>query len=162
DHGANRLGASALMQGLSDGYFIIPYTLGNYLGSEKPEKISTDAPEFTAVTAEVSDRIKRILSVKGKRTVASFHRELGSIIWDNCGMARNASGLSAAIGRIRALREEYNTNVNVPGSGADLNQQLENAGRVEDFFELGELMCQDALDRNESCGCHFREEFQTD
>jgi len=162
DHGANRLGASALMQGLSDGYFVIPYTLGNYLASTKLEKVSADAPEFRAVTGDVEDRVRRLLSIKGNRTVSSFHRELGKVIWDYCGMSRNAEGLRTAIDKVRALREEFWTNVNVPGSGEDLNQQLENAGRVADFMELGELMCLDALDRNESCGGHFREEFQTE
>jgi succinate dehydrogenase / fumarate reductase flavoprotein subunit len=162
DHGANRLGASALMQGLSDGYFVIPYTLGNYLASNKLEKVDASAPEFTAVVSDVNDRIKRLLSIKGNRTVASFHRELGKIIWDYCGMSRNAEGLRTAIGKVRDLREDFWRNVNVPGSEGDLNQQLENAGRVADFFELGELMCLDALERNESCGGHFREEFQTE
>jgi len=162
DHGANRLGASALMQGLSDGYFVIPYTLGNYLGSEKLEKVDAARPEFHQATAEVENRVKRLLSIKGKRTVASFHRELGKIVWDRCGMSRNADGLRTAIGQIHALREQYWSNLNVPGSCADLNQQLESAGRVADFFELAELMCIDALDRNESCGGHFREEFQTE
>jgi succinate dehydrogenase / fumarate reductase flavoprotein subunit len=162
DHGANRLGASALMQGLSDGYFVIPYTLGNYLASNKLEKLDASAPEFTAVVSDVEERIKRLLSIKGNRTVASFHRELGKIIWDYCGMSRNAEGLRTAIGKVRDLREEFWRNVNVPGSEGDLNQQLEGAGRVADFFELGELMCLDALERNESCGGHFREEFQTE
>ncbi len=162
DHGANRLGASALMQGLSDGYFIIPYTLGNYLASNKLAKVDAGAPEVRNVLSEVENSVKRLLSIKGKRTVTSFHRELGKIMWDHCGMARNAEGLKQAIRQIRALREEFWRDVNVPGSGDDLNQQLENAGRVADFFELGELMCVDALERNESCGGHFREEFQTD
>ena len=162
DHGANRLGASALMQGLSDGYFIIPYTLGNYLASNKLAKVDAGAPEVRNVLSEVENSVKRLLSIKGKRTVTSFHRELGKIMWDHCGMARNAEGLKQAIRQIRALREEFWRDVNVPGSGDDRNQQLENAGRVADFFELGELMCVDALERNESCGGHFREEFQTD
>ncbi|HXJ40845.1 MAG TPA: fumarate reductase/succinate dehydrogenase flavoprotein subunit, partial [Bryobacteraceae bacterium] len=162
DHGANRLGASALMQGLSDGYFVIPYTLGNYLASTKLEKVDASAPEFGEATADVNARVQQFLSIKGKRTVSSFHRELGKIIWDNCGMARNAEGLRGAISQIRELRNEFWRDVNVPGSGADLNQQLENAGRVADFFELGELMCLDALERNESCGGHFREEYQTE
>ncbi len=162
DHGANRLGASALMQGLSDGYFVIPYTLGNYLASNKLEKVDATAPEFIAAVFDVNDRVKRLLSIKGNRTVASFHRELGRIIWDYCGMSRNAEGLRTAIEKVRALREEFWRNVNVPGSEGDLNQQLEGAGRVADFFELGELMCLDALERNESCGGHFREEFQTE
>jgi succinate dehydrogenase / fumarate reductase flavoprotein subunit len=162
DHGANRLGASALMQGLSDGYFVIPYTLGNYLASTKLGKVSTDAPEFRAATNETEERIGRLLSIKGKRTVSSFHRELGKIVWDYCGMSRTAEGLRGAIARIRELRAEFWANVNVPGSGNDLNQQLEVAGRVSDFMEMGELMCIDALERNESCGGHFREEFQTE
>ncbi len=162
DHGANRLGASALMQGLSDGYFVIPYTLGNYLASNRLEKVDGSQPEFLAAAEEVEMKLARLLSVKGKRTVSSFHRELGKILWDYCGMSRNADGLRRAIDSIRNLREEYWRNVNVPGSEGDLNQQLESAGRVADFFELGELMCVDALHRNESCGGHFREEFQTD
>jgi succinate dehydrogenase / fumarate reductase flavoprotein subunit len=162
DHGANRLGASALMQGLSDGYFVIPYTLGNYLATAKLAKTSADAPEFRAATAEVEQRVQRLLGIKGKRTVASFHRELGKTVWDYCGMSRTAEGLRKAIDHIRGLREEYWRNLNVPGSGEDLNQQLEGAGRVADFMELAELMCIDALDRNESCGGHFREEFQTE
>jgi succinate dehydrogenase / fumarate reductase, flavoprotein subunit len=162
DHGANRLGASALMQGLSDGYFVIPYTLGNYLASNRVEKVETSRPEFRAAVEEVRNRLSRLLSIRGKRTVASFHRELGKILWDHCGMSRNAEGLRKAIGAIRNLREEYWRNVNVPGSEGDINQQLESAGRVADFFELGELMCIDALHRNESCGGHFREEFQTE
>jgi succinate dehydrogenase / fumarate reductase flavoprotein subunit len=162
DHGANRLGASALMQGLSDGYFVIPYTLGNYFGSAKLEKLTADAPEFRTATVDVENRVKRLLSIQGKRTVSSFHRELGKVVWDYCGMSRDAEGLRTAIGKIRDLREEYWRNLNVPGSGEDLNQQLEVAGRVADFMELAELMCIDALDRNESCGGHFREEFQTE
>jgi len=162
DHGANRLGASALMQGLSDGYFVIPYTLGNYLASNRLEKVDATQPEFRSTAAEVEAKIARLLSVKGKRTVSSFHRELGKIVWDYCGMSRNAEGLRRAIDSVRNLREEYWRNVNVPGSEGDLNQQLESAGRVADFFELAELMCIDALHRNESCGGHFREEFQTE
>src|ERR1700761_7598418 len=149
------------MQGLSDGYFVIPYTLGNYLASTKLDKVDASAPEFRAATAEVEDRVKRLLSIKGTRTVSSFHRELGKIIWDYCGMSRTAEGLQGAIEKVRELREEYWRDVNVPGSEGDLNQQLESAGRVADFFELGELMCIDALHRDESCGGHFREEYQT-
>lgn len=160
DHGANRLGASALMQGLADGYFVIPYTLGNYLASTKLEKVSADHPEAKAAKAEVTERIKKLLSIKGKRTVDSFHRELGKIIWDYCGMARNEKGLKEAIQKVRALKKEFWENVNVLGSDGELNQSLEKAGRVADFIELGELMCIDALDRKESCGGHFREEFQ--
>jgi succinate dehydrogenase / fumarate reductase flavoprotein subunit len=161
DHGANRLGASALMQGLSDGYFIIPYTVGNYLASNNFGKVDASHAEVRSTVASVQQTIQKLLSIKGKRTVDSFHRELGKIMWDECGMSRTAKGLEKAIGQIRALREEYWQNVTVPGSGDDLNQSLEKAGRVADFFELGELMCIDALERNESCGGHFREEYQT-
>jgi succinate dehydrogenase / fumarate reductase, flavoprotein subunit len=161
DHGANRLGASALMQGLSDGYFVIPYTIGNYLASNKFGKVDASNEEVRSAVANVEQMTQKLLSIKGKRTVDSFHRELGKIMWDECGMSRTAQGLEKAIGQIRALREEYWQNVNVPGSGDDLNQSLEKAGRVADFFELGELMCVDALERNESCGGHFREEYQT-
>ncbi|MDQ6677445.1 MAG: fumarate reductase/succinate dehydrogenase flavoprotein subunit, partial [Acidobacteriota bacterium] len=161
DHGANRLGASALMQGLSDGYFIAPYTIGNYLASNKLEKLDTTHPEFRRVEAEVEATIQKLLSINGTRTTASFHKELGKIVWDECGMSRNAFGLQAAIERIRALREEFWRNVKVAGSADDLNPSIEAAGRVADYFELAELMCIDALDRNESCGGHFREEFQT-
>jgi succinate dehydrogenase / fumarate reductase, flavoprotein subunit len=161
DHGANRLGASALMQGLSDGYFIVPYTVGNYLATNKFQAVLDTAPEIKQAVACVKQTIELLLSIKGKRTVDSFHRELGKIVWDFCGMSRTAQGLEFAIGQIRALQEEYWKNVNVPGSGDDLNQSLEKAGRVADFFELAELMCIDALNRNESCGGHFREEYQT-
>jgi len=161
DHGANRLGASALMQGLSDGYFIIPYTVGNYLANNKFAKVDASHPEAQNAVSSVRLMTDKLLSIKGKRTVDSFHRELGKIMWDYCGMSRTAAGLETAIGQIRALREEYWRNVNVPGSGDDINQSLEKAGRVADFFELGELMCIDARDRDESCGGHFREEYQT-
>ncbi len=161
DHGANRLGASALMQGLSDGYFVAPYTIGNYLATTKLEKVDTSHAEFREAEQAVSEISKRLLSIKGKRTVTSFHRELGKLVWDYCGMSRNAAGLTTAIEKIRELREQYWRDVNVVGSGDDINQQLENAGRVADFFELAELMCLDALERAESCGGHFREEFQT-
>jgi succinate dehydrogenase / fumarate reductase flavoprotein subunit len=161
DHGANRLGASALMQGLSDGYFIVPYTVGNYLATNKFPAVVAAAPEVKEAVACVKKTTELLLSIKGKRTVDSFHRELGKIVWDYCGMSRTAQGLESAIGQIRALQEEYWKNVNVPGSGDDLNQSLEKAGRVADFFELAELMCIDALNRNESCGGHFREEYQT-
>ncbi len=160
DHGANRLGASALMQGLADGYFVLPYTIGDYLARVHPS--STDnATEFGETEREVASRIDRLTSVGGKRTVDSFHRELGRIMWDHCGMARNASGLRQAIHRIPELREEFWQNVTVPGAGSELNQSLEKAGRVADFLELAELMCIDALHREESCGGHFREESQT-
>jgi succinate dehydrogenase / fumarate reductase flavoprotein subunit len=162
DHGANRLGASALMQGLADGYFVIPYTLGHYLAGVKPGGLSPDHPECLAVKQQAEQQIARLLSIKGKKTVDDFHRELGKIMWEYCGMARNASGLEHAIARIPELREEFWQNVNVPGSAAELNQSLEKAGRVADFLELGELMCRDARIREESCGGHFREEYQTE
>jgi succinate dehydrogenase / fumarate reductase flavoprotein subunit len=161
DHGANRLGASALMQGLSDGYFIIPYTVGDYLATNKFPKVDESNPAVQEAVTSVKTKIDKLLSIKGNRTVDSFHRELGKIVWEYCGMARTAQGLELAIGKIRALREEYWKNVTVPGSGNDLNESLEKAGRVADFFELAELMCIDARDRNESCGGHFREEYQT-
>jgi succinate dehydrogenase / fumarate reductase, flavoprotein subunit len=162
DHGANRLGASALMQGLSDGYFVIPFTLGNYIASNKLEKIDESHPEIRNVQACVQQTIDKLLNIKGKRTVDSFHKQLGKIVWDYCGMSRNAQGLESAAEQIRELREEYWANVTVPGSGADMNQCLEKATRVADFFELAELMCIDARERNESCGGHFREEYQTE
>jgi succinate dehydrogenase / fumarate reductase, flavoprotein subunit len=161
DHGANRLGASALMQGLSDGYFIAPYTVGDYLASNKTEKITESDAEVRNTVACVRQTIQKLLSIQGKRTVDSFHRELGKIVWDYCGMSRNAAGLELAIGKIRELRDEYWSNLRVLGSGEDFNQSLEKAGRVADFFELAELMCIDAKERNESCGGHFREEYQT-
>jgi succinate dehydrogenase / fumarate reductase flavoprotein subunit len=161
DHGANRLGASALMQGLADGYFVLPYTIGNYLASTKLEPVSADAPEVKAAVADVRARTEKLLGIKGKRTVASFHRELGRIMWEYCGMARDAAGLQKALELIPVLREEFWKDVMVPGTGADLNQTLEHAGRVADFLELGELMCRDALHREESCGGHFRTEYQT-
>ncbi|WP_031499321.1 fumarate reductase/succinate dehydrogenase flavoprotein subunit [Bryobacter aggregatus] len=162
DHGANRLGASALMQGLADGYFVAPYTITNYLGDNKLAPVSAEHPEAKAALANAVGISNRLLGIKGKYTVTHFHRELGKIMWTYCGMARNEKGLETAIAKIRELKQEFWTNVNVPGSGDDLNQQLENAGRVADFIELGELMCIDALHRRESCGGHFREEFQTD
>ena len=161
DHGANRLGASALMQGLSDGYFVVPYTVGNYLASSKLEAVSESHPEVRSAVAGVEQTVQRLLNIKGKRTVDSFHRQLGKLVWDYCGMSRTAEGLTSAIEQIRALREEFWQNVTVPGSSDDLNQSLEKAGRVSDFFELAELMCIDARHRNESCGGHFREEYQT-
>jgi succinate dehydrogenase flavoprotein subunit len=161
DHGANRLGASALMQGLADGYFIIPYTIGDYLANAKLEKVSADRPEFVAAKDGIEAMTKRLLGINGKRTVDAFHRELGAILWEDCGMARNAAGLKRALDRIPELREEFWKNVNVPGSDAELNQALEKAGRVADFLEFAELMCTDALHRDESCGGHFREEHQT-
>ena len=163
DHGANRLGASALMQGLADGYFVIPFTIGEYLADDiRTGKISTDLPEFEAAEKEVKDRIEKLLNNRGTKTVDYFHRKLGRIMWDECGMARNAEGLKKAIEEIRALREEFWREVRVPGDANELNPELEKAGRVADFLELGELMCKDALERNESCGGHFREESQTE
>jgi succinate dehydrogenase / fumarate reductase flavoprotein subunit len=161
DHGANRLGASALMQGLSDGYFILPATVSDYLGSNKLEPVSADAPEVKQAVADVAERTQRLLSIQGTRTVASFHRELGHIMWEYCGMARSADGLKKALDLIPQLRDEFWRDVRVPGEGAELNQTLEHAGRVADFLELGELMCRDALHREESCGGHFRVEHQT-
>jgi succinate dehydrogenase / fumarate reductase flavoprotein subunit len=161
DHGANRLGASALMQGLADGYFVIPYTIGNYLASVKQEKIPDSHAEVKAAEKRVEERTNHLLGIKGKRTPTSFHRELGRLMWDYCGMARNEAGLKLALQKIPALRSEFWENVNVLGEGDNVNQSLEMAGRVADFIELGELMCLDALERRESCGGHFREEFQT-
>ncbi len=161
DHGANRLGASALMQGLADGYFVIPYTVGNYIASNKLEPVDTSHPEVVAAERAVHERTQRLLNIRGARTVNSFHRELGRIMWTNCGMARSAAGLQTALQLIPELRDEFWNNVNVPGSGPELNQSLERAGRVADFLELGELMCRDALSREESCGGHFRTEHQT-
>jgi succinate dehydrogenase / fumarate reductase flavoprotein subunit len=161
DHGANRLGASALMQGLADGYFIIPNTVGDYLATRKPEKIDTSHPAFRDSERQIAERTKKFLSIDGTRTVSSFHRELGKIMWEYCGMARNEAGLKLALQKIPELRAEFWRDVNVPGSDAEINQALEKAGRVADFLELAELMCLDALDRTESCGAHFREEYQT-
>ena len=162
DHGANRLGASALMQGLADGYFILPYTIGNYLAQAKLARADTHHPAFQEVEAEINSRVKRLLSINGKRTVDSLHRELGQILWEYCGMARNDAGLRKALELLPALREEFWENVTVPGSADDLNVALEKVGRVADFFELGELICIDSLHRAESCGGHFREESQTE
>lgn len=161
DHGANRLGASALMQGLADGYFVLPATISDYLADHWPDGLTTDHPAFAEGMAEVQDQVKRLLSIKGNKTVHEFHVELGNIMWNNVGMARNEAGLKEAISSIRALREEYWKNVKVVGSGETLNQNLEFAGRLADYLELGELMAQDALEREESCGGHFREEYQT-
>lgn len=160
DHGANRLGASALMQGLADGYFVIPYTIGNYLASDKPSVVKTDHPEFEKVAKEVSDITNKLLSVKGKRTVDDIHKQLGRIMWNKVGMARNEKGLKEAINEIRELKDDFWKHVTIPGSGEDVNQTLERAGRLVDYFELGELMALDALNRNESCGGHFRIEYQ--
>ena len=163
DHGANRLGASALMQGLADGYFVIPYTLGNYLADDiRTAYIPTDHPAFVEAEKSVSDRITKLMSIKGNQTVESFHKRLGKIMWDKCGMARNAKGLSEAIVEIQALKKEFWSDVKIPGDINEMNPELDKAGRVADFIELGELMCKDALNRNESCGGHFREESQTE
>ncbi len=163
DHGANRLGASALMQGLADGYFVLPYTIGDFLADKLNEPvIDLDHEAFVAAEADVVERTNRLLAIDGTRTVDHFHRELGKIMWDHCGMARNEDGLQKALGEIPALREEFWADVRVPGSGDTLNSSLEKAGRVADFLELGELMVRDALDRRESAGGHFREESQTD
>jgi succinate dehydrogenase / fumarate reductase flavoprotein subunit len=161
DHGANRLGASALMQGLADGYFVIPNTIGDYLASVRMEKVDVKHTAFRDAESQIAARTKRFLAIDGKRTVDSFHRELGKIMWDYCGMSRNKAGLETALERIPELRQEFWKTVNVPGSDRQLNQALEKAGRVADFFELSELMCRDALHREESCGGHFREEHQT-
>jgi succinate dehydrogenase / fumarate reductase flavoprotein subunit len=161
DHGANRLGASALMQGLADGYFVIPYTIANYLATIKAPRPQPTHAEFKKAEDEVSALTKRLLSIKGKRTVTSFHRELGKIMWEKCGMARTEQSLKDAIEMIPQLRNEFWKNVTVPGTGVELNQTLEHAGRVADFLEFGELLCRDALHRNESCGGHFRVEYQT-
>jgi succinate dehydrogenase / fumarate reductase, flavoprotein subunit len=161
DHGANRLGASALMQGLADGYFILPYTIGDYIASTKLEKIEPDHAATRQAVNCATEQTNALLSIQGTRSVDSFHRELGRLLWDECGMARNAAGLERALGRIPELREEFWKDVRVVGAGDELNQSLEKAGRVADFLEFGELMCLDALNRNESCGGHFREEYQT-
>jgi succinate dehydrogenase / fumarate reductase, flavoprotein subunit len=161
DHGANRLGASALMQGLADGYFVLPYTIGNYFVSTKQPKPSVSHPEFKKVEENVRAFTNKLLSIKGKRTVTSLHRELGKLLWEKCGMARDEAGLKEALKRIPALREEFWNNVNVTGENGELNQNLEYAGRVADFMEFAELLCLDALERRESCGGHFRTEFQT-
>lgn len=163
DHGANRLGASALMQGLADGYFVIPYTIGNYLADEIAVKpISTDHEAFVAAEKEVNERINTLMNIKGSQTVESFHKRLGKIMWEKCGMARNEQGLKEAIAEIQALKKEFWSDVRIPGDINEYNPELDKAGRVADFIELGELMCLDALNRNESCGGHFREESQTE
>lgn len=162
DHGANRLGASALMQGLADGYFVIPYTMGNYLAGEIGVKpIPTSDRTFVEAEAQVNDRINRLMTIQGTQTVESFHKRLGKIMWEKCGMARNEQGLKEAIQEIRDLRADFWKNVRIPGGIYEMNPELDKAGRVADFLELGELMCIDALDRKESCGGHFREESQT-
>ncbi len=162
DHGANRLGASALMQGLADGYFVIPYTMGGYLAGAGPSEIGTDHESFRQAGAALDEATRKFLAINGKRTVDDFHKSLGHIMWEYCGMARNAEGLTKARSMIQELRAEFWENVRVPGADRDLNSSLERAGRVADFLEFGELMVIDALDRNESCGGHFREEYQTE
>ena len=161
DHGANRLGASALMQGLADGYFVLPYTIGDYLAQAKLPKVDTGHAAFRQVEAEATERVKRLLAGAGRKTADAFHRELGRLMWDKCGMSRTAAGLREAMAGVAALREEFARDLYVGGRNEDFNQALEHAGRVADFFEFAELMCRDALHREESCGCHFREEFQT-
>jgi succinate dehydrogenase / fumarate reductase, flavoprotein subunit len=161
DHGANRLGASALMQGLADGYFVLPYTIGHYLGGKKAGKLPADHPEFKRTEAEVEAVTRRLLSAGGKQPASAIHYRLGKLMWDNCGMGRNATGLQEALRKIPALREEFWATVSVPGSGAEMNVALEYTGRVADFLEFAELLCRDALMREESCGGHFREEYQT-
>jgi succinate dehydrogenase / fumarate reductase flavoprotein subunit len=161
DHGANRLGASALMQGLADGYFVLPYTIGDYLAGVERKPIANDTPEFMEAEAKVKDRLGKLLSIKGSKTVHDFHRELGLIMWNHCGMARNEQGLKEGIEKIKVLKDDFWNNLLVPGEASELNQNLEKAGRVADLIELGELMMVDALDRKESCGGHFREEYQT-
>jgi succinate dehydrogenase / fumarate reductase flavoprotein subunit len=162
DHGANRLGASALMQGLADGYFVIPYTIGDYLAGMPYEKVSTERPEFKEAMQQVNDRISRLLNIRGKKTVDEYHRELGLVMWEYCGMSRNEEGLKKAKKKIQELRTEFWQNVNILGSGNELNMELEKANRVADFMELGELMVDDALNRSESCGGHFRDESATE
>ena len=161
DHGANRLGASALMQGLADGYFVLPYTIGHYLAAHGHPELSTSTPEFDAAEQAVRARTEQLLGVNGSRSVESFHRELGALMWERCGMSRNATGLARAIGEIGSLREEFWQNVSVTGKNEEYNVALEKAGRVADFLEFAEVLCHDALAREESCGAHFREEYQT-
>jgi succinate dehydrogenase / fumarate reductase flavoprotein subunit len=160
DHGANRLGASALMQGLADGYFVIPYSIANYIGGTKLSPIKNDHESAKATLAESQTRLEALMKAKGSQSVDQLHRKLGKIIWDNCGMARNEAGLNEAMVSIQKLKEEFANDVRVPGDN-QLNSELEKANRVADFLELGELMCLDALERKESCGGHFREEMQT-
>ncbi|MGZ5280602.1 MAG: succinate dehydrogenase (quinone) flavoprotein subunit, partial [Pseudobdellovibrionaceae bacterium] len=162
DHGANRLGASALMQGLGDGYFVLPFTVGNYIAGTKIDKVATTHDAFRAAEENVKATIHKMMSIKGNRTVDSVHKELGRIMWDNCGMSRNEKGLKSALEQIPKLRDEFWSNIRIPGDANDVNPELEKAGRVADYIELGELMCRDALERKESCGGHFREEYQVD
>jgi succinate dehydrogenase / fumarate reductase flavoprotein subunit len=161
DHGANRLGASALMQGLADGYFVLPYTVGHFLAGHGPSKAREDGAGFRKAEEDAGARTARLLGIGGKRSADTFHRALGKIMWEKCGMARHAAGLREALAQIPALREEFWSDLRIPGGGAQMNQDLERAGRIADYLELGELMCRDALQREESCGGHFREEHQT-
>jgi len=161
DHGANRLGASALMQGLADGYFVLPYTIGDYFARVGAQNITPDGAEFKQIESEVHERTEKMLSINGTKSVDSFHKALGRIMWECCGMTRNKAGLETAIKTIPQLREEFWSNVRVLGTNEEMNLSLENAGRVADFLEFAEIMCIDALDREESCGAHFREEYQT-
>ena len=160
DHGANRLGASALMQGLADGYFVLPTTIANYLADQKPGSIHTDMDEFTQAESTVKERIEQLVNINGSRTVDSFHKELGLLVWEQCGMARSKEGLEMALKRIPEIREEFWTNARIPGDADGINTELEKAGRVADFLEFAEVMCTDALNREESCGGHFRLEYQ--
>jgi len=163
DHGANRLGASALMQGLADGYFVIPYTIGQFLSKEiRTPNISADLPEFAEAEKNIQEQVDKLMNINGSQSVESFHRRLGKIMWDHCGMARNAEGLQKGRQKIRELRKEFWSDVYVPGSADEFNPELEKAGRVADFLEMGEVMILDALNRNESCGGHFREEYQSE
>lgn len=163
DHGANRLGASALMQGLADGYFVLPYTIQNYLADQiQVPRISTDLPEFVEAEKNITDKIQKLMSIQGKRTADSLHRELGLVMWDFVGMGRNKAGLEHALERIQEIRKEFWSNLFIPGKAEDMNPELEKALRVADFIEIGELMARDALVREESCGGHFREEYQTE
>ena len=162
DHGANRLGASALMQGLADGYFVLPYTIQNYLSDQiAVPRMSTDLPEFAAAEQAINDKINKLMSIQGKRSVDSIHRELGLVMWDFVGMGRNAEGLRTALTKIKEVKKEFWSNVFIPGQSEGVNVELEKALRLADFIEIGELMARDALHREESCGGHFREEFQT-
>jgi succinate dehydrogenase / fumarate reductase flavoprotein subunit len=161
DHGANRLGASALMQGLADGYFVLPYTIGGFFATAGNSKMGPDHAEFARVAREADERTKRLVSIGGTRSPDSFHVELGKVMWDDCGMARDAAGLQRALGRIPEIRERFWKDLRIPGGASELNQTLEKAGRVADFLEFAELMCRDALAREESCGGHFRTEHQT-
>lgn len=161
DHGANRLGASALMQGLADGYFVIPYTLGDYLARNPLPSVDTQDDAFAEAEASVRSKTQKLLSIQGDKTIMQFHRELGQLVWDHVGMSRDRNSLETVIGQIQSLRREFWQNLRVPGDANTLNQSLEYAGRLADFLELGELMARDALNRDESCGCHFREEYQT-